>query len=43
MAIMQACTGSPAIADALMPRTYRDLQIMAPHYAKLLNEMNRRE
>lgn len=40
--IMQACTGSPAIADTLMPRTYRDLQTMAPHYAKLLSESYRR-
>jgi len=34
--IMQSCTGSTAIADELMPRTYRELQTMAPHYAKLL-------
>jgi len=39
--IMQACTGSSAIADALMPRTYRELQTMAPHYAKLLGESYR--
>ena len=40
--IMQACTGSVAIADALMPRTYRELQTRAPHYAKLLGESYRR-
>jgi hypothetical protein len=34
--IMQACTGSTAIPDELMPRTYRELQTMAPHYAKLV-------
>lgn len=34
--IMQSCTGSTAIADELMPRTYRELQTMAPHYAKLV-------
>jgi len=35
--IMQACTGTTAIADALMPRTYRELQSLAPHYAKLIS------
>ena len=30
------CTGSTAIADELMPRTYLELQTMAPHYAKLV-------
>ena len=35
--IMQSCTGSTAIADELMPRTYRELQTMAPHYAKLVD------
>jgi hypothetical protein len=34
--IMQACTGSTAIPDERMPRTYRELQTMAPHYAKLV-------
>lgn len=34
--IMQSCTGTTAIADELMPRTYRELQTMAPHYAKLV-------
>ncbi len=34
--IMQSCTGTSAIADELMPRTYRELQTLAPHYAKLL-------
>jgi hypothetical protein len=34
--IMQACTGTTAIPDTMMPRTYRELQTMAPHYAKLL-------
>jgi hypothetical protein len=34
---MQACTGSSAIADAMMPRTYRELRTMAPHYAKLID------
>jgi hypothetical protein len=36
--IMQSCTGSSVIADQSMPRTYRDLQTMAPHYAKLIGE-----
>lgn len=35
--IMQACTGSTAIADELMPRTFRELRTMAPHYAKLID------
>jgi hypothetical protein len=35
--IMQACTGTTALADAQMPRTYRELQTMAPHYAKLIS------
>ena len=35
--IMQACTGSTAIADESMPRTYRELRTRAPHYAKLIN------
>jgi len=35
--VMQACTGGSALADEQMPRTYRELQTMAPHYAKLLN------
>jgi hypothetical protein len=35
--IMQSCTGSTAIADERMPRTYRELQTMAPHYAKLVD------
>jgi len=39
--IMQACTGSTAIADEHMPRTYRELQAMAPHYAKLIGESYR--
>lgn len=36
--IMQSCTGSSVITDQSMPRTYRDLQTMAPHYAKLIGE-----
>ena len=35
--IMQACTGSTAIADEYMPRTFRELRAMAPHYAKLID------
>jgi hypothetical protein len=35
--IMQACTGSTAIADEYMPRTFRELRTMAPHYAKLID------
>lgn len=35
--IMQSCTGSTAISDGQMPRTYRELQAMAPHYAKLIH------
>lgn len=35
--IMQACTGSGAIADDQMPRTFRELRSIAPHYAKLIN------
>ena len=34
--IMQTCTGSTAIADESMPRTFRELRTMAPHYAKLI-------
>lgn len=34
--IMQSCTGTTAIADEQMPRTYRELQTLAPHYAKLI-------
>ena len=39
--IMQACTGSTVIADEQMPRTYRELQTMAPHYAKLIHSQYR--
>ena len=35
--IMQACTGSTAIADESMPRTFRELRTIAPHYAKLID------
>lgn len=35
--IMQACTGTTAIADESMPRTFRELRTMAPHYAKLID------
>jgi hypothetical protein len=35
--IMQTCVGGAVLADAQMPRTYRELQTMAPHYAKLIN------
>jgi hypothetical protein len=36
--IMQACRGSHVIDDAQMPRTVRQLQALAPHYAKLIGE-----
>ncbi|MFN5117239.1 MAG: hypothetical protein ACK55H_01990 [Cyanobacteriota bacterium] len=36
--IMQACRGSHVIEDAQMPRTVRQLQAFAPHYAKLIGE-----
>jgi hypothetical protein len=39
--VMQACTGGSALADEQMPRTYRELQTMAPHYAKLLHSAYR--
>lgn len=39
--IMQSCTGTTAIADAQMPRTYRELQTLAPHYAKLISSQYR--
>jgi hypothetical protein len=39
--IMQACTGAHAIPDEYMPRTYRQLQTMAPHYAKLVGQSYR--
>jgi len=39
--IMQACTGTHAIPDEYMPRTYRELQTMAPHYAKLVGQSYR--
>lgn len=35
--IMQVCNGGSVIADAYMPRTYRELRTMAPHYAKLID------
>jgi hypothetical protein len=35
--IMQTCSGSTAIPDALMPRTYRELQTRAPQYARLIH------
>ena len=35
--IMQTCTGTTAIADEYMPRTFRELRTMAPHYAKLID------
>jgi hypothetical protein len=35
--IMQACTGSTAIAVEYLPRTFRELRTMAPHYAKLID------
>lgn len=34
--IMQVCNGGTVIADAYMPRTFRELRTMAPHYAKLI-------
>ena len=40
--IMQACTGTSAIADDLMPRLYRELQTLAPHHAKLVGTRDRR-
>lgn len=36
--VMQACTGGPALQDAQIPRTLRELHSLAPHYAKLINE-----
>ena len=39
--IMQACTGSHVIPDPYMPRTYRELQTMAPHYAKIVGQSYR--
>ena len=39
--IMQSCTGTTAIADELMPRTFRELQTLAPHYAKLISTQYR--
>jgi hypothetical protein len=39
--IMQACTGTHAIPDTYMPRTYRELQTMAPHYAKIVGQSYR--
>jgi hypothetical protein len=35
--IMQACRGGSVIADDSMPRTFRELRTMAPHYAKLID------
>jgi hypothetical protein len=35
--IMQACTGSGAIADEQIPRTFSELRSIAPHYAKLID------
>jgi hypothetical protein len=35
--IMQACRGGSVIADTSMPRTFRELRTMAPHYAKLID------
>ncbi len=34
--IMQACTGAGAIADAHLGTTLRELNTLAPHYAKLI-------
>ena len=36
--VMQACTSGPALQDAQIPRTLRELRTLAPHYAKLINE-----
>ncbi len=36
--VMQACTDGPALQDAQIPRTLRELRSLAPHYAKLLDE-----
>lgn len=35
--IMQSCSGSTAIPNAQMPRTYRELQTRAPEYARLIH------
>jgi hypothetical protein len=35
--IMQACRGGSVIADDSMPRTFRELRTIAPHYAKLID------
>jgi hypothetical protein len=36
--VMQACAGTHVIPDAAMPRTYRELRTIAPHYAKLVDQ-----
>lgn len=36
--VMQSCTGATAIADRLMSRTYRELQLKAPQQIWLLSE-----
>ena len=35
---MQACVGGPVIPDKYVPRVLRELQEVAPHYYRLLNE-----
>ena len=37
---MQACAGGPVIPDKYVPRVLRELQEVAPHYYRLLNEYN---
>ncbi|MFM9101115.1 MAG: hypothetical protein ACKOPS_07175 [Cyanobium sp.] len=36
--IMQSCNGGTVIADESMPRTFRELRTLAPHYAKLIDQ-----
>jgi hypothetical protein len=35
--VMQACRGAPVLPDAQMSSTYRELRVLAPHYAKLID------
>ena len=37
---MQACVGGPVIPDKYVPRVLRELQEVAPHYYRILNEYN---
>lgn len=35
--LMQSCTGGTALGEQTMPRTLRELQLQAPHYARLIS------